>query len=320
MQADLPLRLLMLIYDRGRVNRLGAAVALGVSVRTISRCTESLHAQAAPVVVRKGPGGGWNLEESYRRRLEGFGRPMAEARLAYALKRDAGRSGFETAVETPGPPGLKARAADPPGGRWPPSMLIDPTGWSGDLRHGDEAAALQQAIAESRVVTFSAEGRSWRVEPLALVWKVREFYLLGREGGGERVFPALHIGDLRVEDAKFDPSGHESSAAAWEAQLAAQGPAVRRVRVRLRIHMQAVPDLTRRHAPGRAPTIPALKEALMAPNRPGPDGWYDAAFEYDDLDYLILALWPVAGDVEVIAPPELNARLAEHIDRLKGGR
>ena len=76
-RASRLLSILLLLQTRGRLTASQLAGILEVSVRTIYRDGESLHAAGVPLYGDAGPDGGYQLLGGYRTRLTDPGRGFA---------------------------------------------------------------------------------------------------------------------------------------------------------------------------------------------------------------------------------------------------
>ena len=78
MRASRLVSVLLLLQTRGRLTAEQLAETLEVSVRTIYRDVQSLHAAGIPLYGDAGQGGGYQLLDGYRTRLTGLTAAEAE--------------------------------------------------------------------------------------------------------------------------------------------------------------------------------------------------------------------------------------------------
>jgi biotin operon repressor len=102
---------LLLLQTRGRLTAARLAAELEVSVRTVYRDIESLHAAGIPLYGEAGHSGGYELLAGYRTRLTGLSAPEAEALFLSGVPGPAAELGFGSALAAAQ---LKLRAALPP--------------------------------------------------------------------------------------------------------------------------------------------------------------------------------------------------------------
>src|SRR5580658_9833251 len=112
MRASRLVSILLLLQARGRLTAAELAAELEVSVRTIYRDAESLHAAGIPLYGDAGHRGGYQLVDGYRTRLTGLNEDEAKALALSGLPGPAAELGLGSMLATAQ---LKVRAALPPG-------------------------------------------------------------------------------------------------------------------------------------------------------------------------------------------------------------
>jgi len=309
MRASRLLSILILLQLRVRLTAEQLAEEFEVSVRTIYRDVDALSAAGIPVYGDRGPGGGFSLLDGYRTRLTGLASDEAEALPVIGLPGAAASLGL-------GPAAARARgkllAALPPAGsaeagRMAARFHVDPADWyraEEPVRHLPAAA---RAVLDQRLLAMRYESwtgvRDWRVEPLGLVLKAGSWYLVAR--GGERVltFRVSNILALNVEAESFvRPEGFDlpgwwsESLARFETELR---PGVAALR--------ASPEGLRRLAELGA----WAADAASGAEAPDLDGWARLTLPVETPDRAALVLLGLGPEIEVLAPPDLRARLRE---------
>jgi predicted DNA-binding transcriptional regulator YafY len=305
------LSILLLLQTRGRLTAAQLAAELEVSVRTVYRDIDSLHAAGVPLYGEAGHSGGYELLAGYRTRLTGLSAPEAEALFLSGLPGPAAELGFGSALAGAQ---LKLRAALPPdlaaqADRMRGRFHLDAPGWyapDDDVRHlpGIAEAVWQSRVADVRYRRWKAPTDvDRRLEPYGLVLKAGRWYVVA--GPGPRTYRVDQILDLTVREEEFTPPADFDLAAYWRSYQADfharryQGEAV------VRLAPLAAASLT--GAAARALTETRVEE---------PDGRVRAVLPIESLDHAHRTFLGLGTDVEVLHPPELRERLAETVRAL----
>jgi predicted DNA-binding transcriptional regulator YafY len=300
------LAILLLLQTRGRVTADELAREFEVSVRTVYRDIEALHAAGVPLYGDAGHHGGYRLLGGYRTRLTGLSEDEAQSLFLSGMPGPAAALGLGSALASSQ---LKLRAALPPDLRAEADRMrarfhLDAPGWYAevdDLRHLREVA---EAVWTGR--RLMVRYRRWKaptevdrtLDPYGLVLKAGRWYLVA--GPGPRTFRVDQILELRVSDDTFEiPDGFDL-AEHWRlaqedfhARLH-QGKAVVRV------------------APGASSRFTgAAAQAFAETAVPERDGWSRAVLPTESLEHAIGMFLVLGPDVEVLEPPQLRDGLYE---------
>jgi predicted DNA-binding transcriptional regulator YafY len=312
------LALLLLLQTRGRMTAQELAAELEVSVRTVYRDVESLGASGVPVYADRGPTGGYQLLDGYRTRLTGLSADEAESLFLAGLPGPAAELGLGTVLATAE---LKLLAALPPqlrdrAGRLRERFHLDPTGWFYSDEQTPHLAAVAAAIWEQRAirVRYLRAGRSGEVtrmlEPLGVVLKGGAWYLVARASGQDRTYRVGRILELEPLNQHFERPERFDLANFWETWSESfearmyRGEAVIKLSPRGR---EMLPYLA-------APAVNrAVEESADSPDR---DGWVRATIPIESREHASGELLRLGAGVEVLAPLELRARIAETVASL----
>jgi predicted DNA-binding transcriptional regulator YafY len=150
-------------------------------------------------------------------------------------------------------------------------------------------------------------------DPLGLVLKAGDWYLVARARTQMRTYKVANIAHLSVLEQGFErPPGFDLRSE-WAAAVAAFERSLLKHVARLRLSPEG---LTRLGLLGAA----AAEQATSAP--PDSDGWQEVTLPVERLDYAAQQLLGFAMHVEVLEPPELRAKLrslAQRIAALNAG-
>ena len=314
MRASRLLSILMVLQARGAVTAQALAEECEVSLRTIYRDIDALSAAGVPVYAERGAGGGYRLLEGYRTRLNGLSAQEAQAlflsglgEAATALGLGAVLAAAQTKVTAGLPANLRSAAA-----RMRARFHLDAPGW---FHEGEEppflqavaAAAWEQHLIEIRYQTWRAETRR-RVAPLGLVLKSGAWYLVGAVDASVRTYRISRILELAALAERFEPPPGFDLAAVWAASAR-----------RLEAEMYPNRATVRLSPLGQR----MLEHVTSAVSRAGMEAGAPDAEGYRVVTLRVGALWEATSDLmrfgpeaEVLAPPELRARVQETLERM----
>ena len=314
MRASRLLSILMVLQARGAVTAQTLAEECEVSLRTIYRDIDALSAAGVPVYAERGAGGGYRLLEGYRTRLNGLSAQEAQAlflsglgEAATALGLGAVLAAAQTKVTAGLPANLRSAAA-----RMRARFHLDAPGW---FHEGEEppflqavaAAAWEQHLIEIRYQTWRAETRR-RVAPLGLVLKSGAWYLVGAVEASVRTYRISRILELSALADRFEPPPGFDLAAVWAASAR-----------RLEAEMYPNRATVRLSPLGQR----MLEHVTSAVSRAGMEAGAPDAEGYRVVTLRVGALWEATSDLlrfgpeaEVLAPPELRARVQETLERM----
>jgi predicted DNA-binding transcriptional regulator YafY len=273
--------LLLLLQTRGQLTAADIAERLEVSVRTVHRDVDSLAAAGVPVEAVRGPAGGYRLAGGYRTRLTGLTADEAEALFAAGVPGPATELGLggelaaaRLKVLAALPSELQERAT-----RAQRLFHLDARGWFRAEDSVPHLPALASAVwSGCRVRIRYREGMrvvQRTIDPLGLVIKAGAWYLVAHRVAGMRVYRVSRVVSVRALDEPcVRPDGFEL-ASYWQEWSRAFEESRPRV------------EVVARGAKGeRTLVFESLDQAQREMLRYGPD-------------------------LEVVAPEELRARIAE---------
>ncbi|MFF9062369.1 helix-turn-helix transcriptional regulator [Streptomyces sp. NPDC014882] len=298
MRASRLVTLLLLLQNRGRMTARQLADELEVSVRTVYRDVEALGAAGIPLYGTAGHAGGYRLVDGYRTRLTGLTADEAQAAFLAALPGAAAELGLGEALATARLKLLAALPAEPRehAERIRERFLLDAPGWYDDTHRVPHLAAVAAAVWARRAVVLRY--RRWRapeeierrVEPYGLVLKAGRWYLVAGGPSGTRTYRIDRILDVRpLEEGFAVPDGFDLTGY-WTGHLAG---------FRARLHT------------GEAWVRLTPEGARRLGVTPTGDGWTEARVPIESVDHAHREFLRLGTDVEVLAPAELRARIAE---------
>jgi predicted DNA-binding transcriptional regulator YafY len=303
MRASRLVSIILLLQARGQLTAAQLAKELEVSVRTVYRDVESLHAAGIPLYGDAGHHGGYQLLDGYRTRLTGLSAEEAKALSLSGLPGPAAELGLGSVLATAQ---LKVQAALPPAlaeqlGVTAQRFHLDATGWYAQA----EDAPFLPAVADAvwRGAALRVRYRRWkaptdvdrRLEPYGLVLKAGRWYLVAAPG--PRTYRVDQILDLAVLEESFTIPESFALAGYWQPYTAEFLAGLHRADAVVRLSPAAAARLTGQDA-----------DALAATGVREPDGWTRAVLPIESVDLAIRGF--LTPDIEVLEPPELRAQVA----------
>ncbi|MFK8032253.1 MAG: helix-turn-helix transcriptional regulator [Gammaproteobacteria bacterium] len=322
MRASRLLSILILLQLRGQLTAEYLAEEFEVSVRTIYRDIDALSAAGIPVYGDSGPGGGFRLSDGYRTKLTGLDPDETEAMLLVGLPGAAQAMGLGDAANRArnkllvALPGTDRDKASRIAGRF----HLDTAEWYRAARPTPLLVRVARAVLDRQLLVMNYQSwtarRDWKVEPLGLVLKAGNWYLVANENKKIRSFNVADIHALDVlsdrfsRPKKFDlATWWTKSARSFEEQLR-PGTAILRVSStgmqRLRLLGSFAGE-----AVAKAETI-------------GDDGWHIVRLPLETIESAAPALLGVGPEIDVIEPVALRVeigRLARRVlERMEAQR
>ena len=320
MRSGRLMNLLLLLQARGRVSATRLAEETGVSVRTVLRDIEALSVSGVPVRAIRGSSGGFELMQGWRTRLTGLTPIEAQAMFLGGASGPAAQLGLKDAAATAQ---LKLLAALPEGWQADAERVVsrfhlDAIGWYRRDERLPHLAAVADAVWTERVLAMRYE--SWkgvverRVEPLGLVVKAGEWYLVARaDSPSARTYRVSNIQSLKV-GATFKRPRRFDLAAFWEESLARFEAGLYRGTATVRASAKGLKRLKGLSA--------AVEQAIdQASSKPDRQGWRKVRLPIESVDDAAMQLLRAGPECEVLEPAELRALIAANaagIARLYG--
>lgn len=303
--------ILLLLQTRGRMTAHDLAERLEVSVRTIYRDMESLHAAGIPLYGDAGPNGGYQLLAGYRTRLTGLTTDEAESLFLAGLPGPAAELGLGAVVTAAQ---LKLMAALPVelrdrAGRIQERFHLDAPSWYRDAEPVTYLPAVADAVWNERPVQVTY--RRWkapqemerRLEPYGLVVKAGRWYLVARCGEHVRTYRVSQILDLHALPGTFARPEGFRLADYWQGYLAEFEARLRRGEAVVRLSprgLERLPDLM-------TPGVAAAARETAEP--PDAEGWTRVTVPIESMEHALGEFLRLGTDAEVLSPAALREAL-----------
>jgi predicted DNA-binding transcriptional regulator YafY len=305
MRASRLVSILLLLQARGRLTAADLATELEVSVRTIYRDVESLHAAGIPLYGDAGHRGGYQLLDGYRTRLTGLSADEAKALSLAGLPGPAAELGLGSVLTAAQ---LKIRAALPPAlaeqvGQVQDRFHLDVSSWYGQTADVPFLPAVADAVWRGRAL--QVRYRRWkaptdvdrRLEPYGLVLKAGRWYLVaGPRPATYRVDQILELAELADE---FTIPSSFSLVGYWQTYKS-----------EFLDHLYGGTATVCLTEAGLASLSGPATEAVARTGTPEPDGRTRAEVPMESLDMARREFLALGADIEVLAPPELRDTIA----------
>ena len=310
MRASRLLSVMMLLQAHGRISAQTLADELEVSVRTVYRDVDHLSSAGVPVTATRGAAGGFQLLDGWRTRLTGLTPNEAQAMFLAGAPNAAQQLGLGEAAASAQ---LKLLAALPP--EWQADAVkvgsrfhLDPVGWYRSADRAQHLDAVAQAVWTDRRLSIRYE--SWKgvtdrvIEPLGLVQKAGEWYVVARSKRQLRTFRLSRIQQLVVRPGKFARPRQFDLARHWAASIERFEAGLYRGTAVLRITALGIERLKDLSA--------AIAEATeRTQSEADADGWKQVTIPIESIDYATADLLRLGSEVEVLKPVELRRRVAD---------
>jgi predicted DNA-binding transcriptional regulator YafY len=310
MRASRLLSIMMMLQTRGRMSAEALAAELEVSVRTIYRDIDQLSASGVPVYAEIGRNGGFALLDGWRTRLTGLTAPEAQALFLSGLPGPAAELGLGDQVARAE---LKLLATLPSDWQQEAKRIssrfhLDPAGWFQPGHVHAHLKAVADAVWGERRLSVRYE--SWTrvtdrlLEPYGLVLKGGIWYVVAGSDGEVRTFRLSSIKALLALEETFTRPRDFDLPAYWAeatekfendiyvgvAKVRATEKGISRLRV--------ISDTVKR----------AIEAAEIVP---GADGWAELTIPIEEIGWATREMTKAGAEVEVLAPPELRAAVAD---------
>lgn len=225
MRADRLIAAVLFLQSRGRVTAAELADELEVSLATARRDLEALASAGIPVHVQPGRGGGWQLVGGAKTNLTGLF--ADESRALFWMLGTAGLAGPQTRAATRKllralPASMREEAK-----RLSTSIHYDHRAWGVPVNHAAPGidllrdAVVQRRIMEATYTSRSGAVRDVRLEPLGLVAKAGQWYVVASTAPEPRTYRVDRLADVHVTDETFVPPDGFDLVAFWDAHAAA---------------------------------------------------------------------------------------------------
>ncbi len=309
MRASRLLSILILLQLRARLTAEALAHEFEVSVRTIYRDIDALSAAGVPVYGDRGPGGGFALLDGYKTKLTGLDSAEAEAMLMIGMPGQASALGLGAAA---GRARGKLLAALTPEGSAVADRIVgrfhlDPADWYRAAEPVIWLPSIARAVIDQQRLAMRYE--SWKgprervIDPMGLVQKGANWYLVGRIENEYRTYRVGGISELVIKAERFDRPLDFDLADHWAAQLKRFEQGLRPETAHLRVTTEG----RRRIAELGAYAAKAGAEAQT----PDANGWAELDLPYENMEQGARLLLGLGPEFVVIAPAELRVAIME---------
>ena len=309
MKADRLLSALLLLQAHGRMTGREMSRRLEVSLRTVHRDMEALSMAGVPVFALRGARGGWQIEEGWRTQVPALDeaellallmtqpRVVGDGRLAGAAERALRK--LTAAL----PAALRERAAS-----IRQRLYVDTAGWRGTTENLAMLPIVQDAVSRDRKLSMmyrrageNCEAVERVVDPLGLVAKGSAWYLVARTPEGFRTYRVSRVEEAVVLDVPSERPANFDLEAHWKSSTDAFRENLPRYDATLRLDARGAAWVRRWR----------MSWTELAPADEG--GWTTFRARFHEQDEAVFVILGLGARAEVIAPPELRARVADEV-------
>jgi len=315
MRAGRLLSILMLLQSRGRMSARDMADELEVSVRTIYRDVDQLSGSGVPITVERGAAGGFELLDGWRTRLTGFTPSEAQAVFMAGAPGPAAELGLGGAAASAQ---LKLLAAMPPewqadARRVSSRFHLDPAGWYQSPSRVNHLPEVAQAVWSERRLDIRYE--SWkgiverRIEPLGLVMKAGQWYVVANAAGEPRTYKLSNIQGLTIRTETFKRPKHFDLPRHWADSIARFEAGLYRGTAVIRVTAAGLKRL-------RELSAALAQAAERSTAKPDKSGWARLTIPIESVDHAALELMRLGPECEALEPKELRERISERAKKI----
>ncbi len=319
MRASRLLSIMILLQLRGQMTADALAAEFEVSARTIYRDIDALSAAGVPVYGDTGPGGGFQLHEGYRTQLTGLTVQEAGAMMFFGLSEQAIAMGLGDTTKRARNKLLAAmpRSNSDEANRIAGRFHLDTVDWYRSARPVPQLQAVARAVLDQKTLSMTYQSwsttRQWLVEPLGIVQKAGNWYLVACGQNKIRTFNVADIKSVQPTDMAFArPKGFEL-ASWWTHSNREFEKRLRPSKAELRVSPLGLQRLR------LLGTFAA--EAVAKADTPDEEGWVRLFLPIETIEQAAPMLLGVGPEIEVIAPDELRATMHQLalllVDKLK---
>jgi predicted DNA-binding transcriptional regulator YafY len=311
MRASRLLSLLLLLQTRGRMTAQQIAAELEVSVRTVYRDVDALHAAGVPLYGDAGHAGGYQLLGGYRTRLTGLTAAEAETLFLSGLPGPAAELGLGTVLAGAQ---LKLRAALPASLREHADRLserfyLDAPGWYRQATAVPQLPLVAGAVWDRLVIRVRYQ--RWQepaevtrtLEPHGLVLKAGTWYLVARCEGAFRTYRVDQIVEASPGDGEFAADPDFDLQDYWQKYLADFHQRLHTGQADIRLSPAGAERM-------RGLLSMAVTTAVASGGVTEPDGWIRARVPIESIGHALTEFLRLGADVEILGPAELREQAA----------
>jgi len=311
-RASRLLAIIIALQSKGSMTAQSLAERFEVSRRTIYRDLDELSAAGIPIRADRGVGGGITLSGDYRTDLSGLTTEEAAAFSLNGLPELASQLGIAAAAA-----GARVKLMHALGGHaanLASRFHLDAAEWYGRVAMPPHLRCVARAVLECRVLDI--EYQSWSrlarhlLDPLGLVVKSGEWYMLGRKRNRNNCIGIYRINEIRsatLTKQNFrEPRGFDL-ASAWRERVARFEKQMFTESADIVVYPDAFTRLSRLGAS----TVDAV---MRSPAKQ--DGSRRATVAIEGDDAFAREMLGFGRSIQVVGPPTLCARIAALADDL----